>query len=161
MTSTRRVFLQSALLLAQAPLLSGIVRADTGPPLLVVVGLSCPTRDIPLGTLRRIFLGEVVTDSAGQRYVAFNQPPLTRPRTTFDQIVLGMNPDEVARYWVDQRIRFGIRPPRAVSNIPLLREVVARLPGAIGYLAQADLDPTVRVLRIDGLEPDAPRYPLR
>jgi hypothetical protein len=114
-----------------------------------------------LGTLRRIFLGESVDNAAGQRYVCFNHPPLTRPRSVFDQVVLGMNPDEVARYWVDQRIRFGAKPPRVVSNIPLLRQVVARLPGAISYLTQTDLDSSVRPLSIDGLGPDSPRYPLR
>jgi hypothetical protein len=161
MVSTRRSFLELTTTTLAASLLASRARADTSQIIVPVVGASSPTRDIALGTLRRIFLGDLVDGAAGQRYVPFNHPPLTRPRSVFDQAVLSMNPDEVARYWVDQRIRFGTRPPRTVPGIPLLRQVLARLPGAVSYVTQADLDSSVRALTIDGQGPESPRYPLR
>jgi hypothetical protein len=125
------------------------------------VARSSSLNDIALGTLRRIFLGETVDGPGGVRFVGFNHPPKTRPRVLFDGVVLGMGPDEVARYWVDQRIRGGVRPPRTVASIELLRQVVAQLPGAISYLPSTDLDQSVRPLSIGGVAMDSSRYPLR
>ncbi|HTV18600.1 MAG TPA: hypothetical protein VMG12_08020, partial [Polyangiaceae bacterium] len=129
--------------------------------LVAIVGSSSPIRDIALGNLRRVFLGEPVQSPTGQKLLGFNHPPKTRARMLFDELVLGMDPDEVARHWVDQRIRVGARPPRVVPNVPLLRQVISRLPGAIGYLTIADLDPSVRALTIDGAAPDSARYALK
>ena len=160
MKPARRTFLElSASLLL--PALARPAAADAGFVLVAIVGPASPVRDIALGNLRRIFLGEPVQDQSGQKLLGFNHPPRTRARSLFDELVLGMNADEVARHWVDQRIRVGARPPRVVPNVPLLRQVISRLPGAIGYLTIADLDPSVRVLSIDGAGPDSPRYPLK
>jgi hypothetical protein len=161
MQTTRRTFLGVGASCLIGPALGASARADAGYVLVPVVAAMSPTYDIALGTLRRIFLSEVVEDSARQRFIAFNHPPLTRPRTLFDQVVLNMTPDEMAHYWVDQRIRSGLRPPRAVTSVALLRQVIALMPGAIGYLTPADLDATVRAISVDGKGPDAPRYPLR
>lgn len=161
MPTTRRLFLGAGAASLIGPTLSAPARADASYLLVPVVAAMSPTRDIALGTLRRIFLSEVVEDAARQRFIAFNHPPLTRPRTLFDQAVLNMTPEEVAHYWVDQRIRSGLRPPRAVTSVVLLRQVIALMPGAIGYLTPADLDPSVRAISVDGKSPETPRYPLR
>jgi hypothetical protein len=142
----------------------GWIDAASGEPsytLVPVVARGSSLSDITLGTLRRIFLGETIDGPDGTRFVGFNHPPKTRPRALFDNVVLGMGPDEAARYWVDQRIRGGARPPRTVPNIDLLRQVIAQLPGAISYLPSNELDQSVRALTISGQGADSSRYPLR
>lgn len=161
MRITRRGFFEGTASALLGTALCAQARPENAYVLVPVVAQASPTWDIALGTLRRIFLSEVVNDAAGQRFVGFNHPPLTRPRMSFDQMVLNMSADDVARYWVDQRIRAGARPPRTVPNVPLLRQVIARMPGAIGYLILADLDPSVRAITVDGMSPDSTRYPLR
>jgi hypothetical protein len=147
-------------------LLSGLLRGETAradAPLVlaVVVSRSSTLTDIAMGTLRRVFLGELVDDPSGTRLIGFNHPPRTRPRTVFDLAVLGMNPEESARHWVDELVRGGARPPRNVPSVDLLRQVIAALPGAIGYLPLADLDGTLRVVTVGGLGPDSLKYPIR
>lgn len=156
----RRSFLKaSAALFAQA---LGAEPALAAPYVLVpVVTASSTMRDISLGTLRRVFRSEQVTDPDGVRLVGFNHPSGSRARELFDRVVLGMDPDQAARYWVDRRIRGGARPPRTVANVTLLREVIHRFPGAVGYLTLADLDASVRALTVNGAAPDSPQYPLR
>src|ERR1044071_4891229 len=112
-------------------------------PLVVVVGKSSPIDNLSLGTLRNIFLAQPVSES-GVRMVPFNATPNSPERVLFDRRVLRMDPDEVARHWVDQRIRGDPGPPRAIAGAKLLRQVVARLPGAISYLAPEDLDSTIK-----------------
>jgi hypothetical protein len=156
----RRSFLQ-----ASAALLAPALAAEpalAAPYVLVpIVAASSPMRDISLGTLRRVFCSEQVTGPGGVRLVGFNHPSGSRARDLFDRVVLGMDPDQAARYWVDQRIRGGTRPPRTVANVALFREVINRYPGAVGYLALSDLDPSVVALTVNGAGPDSPQYPLR
>lgn len=158
MKLARRTFLQSpAALLA----LRAEPAAASGPVLVPIVAANSPMTDITLGTLRRVFLSEPVSGPGGLRLVGFNQPPGARAREVFDRAVLGMDPDQAARYWVDQRIRGGARPPRQVNSISLLRQVISRFPGGVGYLTLPELDASIRPLTINGAGPEAPHYPLR
>lgn len=160
MVLPRRTFLQSSVAL----LLPGLHSepAAASPNMLVpIVAANSSLTDISLGTLRRVFLSEPVSGPGGLRLVGFNQPAGSRAREAFDRAVLGMDPDQAARYWVDQRIRGGARPPRQVNSVSLLRQVISRFPGGVGYLALAELDASVRALTINGTAPDAPSYPLR
>jgi hypothetical protein len=136
--------------------------ALAAPYLLVpIVASNSPMRDISMGTLRRVFCSEQVSGPGGVRLVGFNHPSGSRARDLFDRIVLGMDPDQAARYWVDQRIRGGARPPRTVGSVALLRDVINRYPGAVGYLSPTDLDASVHALTVNGADVDAPHYPLR
>lgn len=154
----RRTFLQSsALVLA----LRAEPASAGGLALVPIVAANSPLTDISLGTLRRVFLSEPVSSPGGLRLVGFNQATGSRAREAFDRIVLGLDPDQAARYWVDQRIRGGARPPRQVNNVSLLRQVISRFPGGVGYLTLPELDASVRALTINGVAPDAPSYPLR
>jgi hypothetical protein len=156
----RRAFLQSSL----AVLLPGLRVEPAGAAgllLVPIVASNSAMTDVSLGTLRRVFLSEPVSGPGGLRLVGFNQPAGSRGRESFDRVVLGMDPEQVARYWVDQRIRGGARPPRQVNSVSLLRQVISRFPGAVGYLSPADLDASVRALTINGAAPEAPQYPLR
>lgn len=128
--------------------------------LIVVVGKSSPIDDISPGTLRSAFLAQQ-TEQNGVRLVPFNAPPNSPERVLFDRRVLGMSPDEAARHWVDQRIRGNPGPPRVIAGAKLLRQVVARLPGAISYLSREDLDGTVKAVTVGGYDYDHKDYPIR
>jgi hypothetical protein len=51
-------------------------------------------------------------------------------------------------------------PPRTVQSQELLMAVVARVPGAIGYVMAEKLDGSVQALTLDGKAHSAPGYPL-
>lgn len=158
----RRAFLQSSLALVLPALpLERAGAAGGGLVLVPIVASNSPLTDITLGTLRRVFSSEPVSGPGGLRLVGFNQPAGSRAREVFDRAVLGLDPDQAARYWVDQRIRGGARPPRQVNSVALLRQVISRFPGGVGYLAPSELDASVRALTINGATPDAANYPLR
>jgi hypothetical protein len=86
-----------------------------------------------------------------------NFPPDTPARRVFDRAVLAMSPDEVARYWLDQRIRDGDAAPREVADTALIVRLVAKLRGAIAYVPADTTLTGVRVVaRIRGGELVAP-----
>ncbi len=159
---SRRVFLRaSGALLLTSAVGSVSTASAAGLVLVPIVSAKSSLRDIAMGTLERVFLARPVTGDDGKRFVPFNHPPKTRSRILFDEVVLGMSPDEVARHWVDQRIRGNVRPPRAVSNVALLKQVVSQFPGAISYIPVTDLDDSVRALLVGGIAHDAASYPIK
>jgi hypothetical protein len=133
---------------------------SAGNALVVVVGAQSPLRDISRNTLRRAYLGEV-TEDHGMRLVALNQPPGTPARVAFDRALLGLEPEAVARFWIDQRIRGQGSAPRGIPTVSLLLRVLAQLPGGVSYVRQSDLPAGatgIKVITVDGKTPEAPGY---
>jgi ABC-type phosphate transport system substrate-binding protein len=131
-----------------------------GVRLAIIVGPNSPLQDLDLDELRRLFGGDPVADPSGRGLIAFNHPPRSPDRIGFDQRVLGMDPERVNKYWIDRRIRAQPGPPRTATSVRMLVAVVARLPGAIGYVRREYVTGEVRVIKVSGRAPDMPGYPL-
>ena len=84
--------------------------------------------------------------NGGARIVPFNFPPKHQVRVDFDRTVLEMSPEDVARYWIDRRIRGGTPPPKSVNNANLIVRLVSKLEGAIGYVPRSSVDADVRIV---------------
>ncbi|MEQ8272813.1 MAG: hypothetical protein RMA76_42225 [Deltaproteobacteria bacterium] len=125
------------------------VRAD-GDSLVVIVHPSCPLDEISKADLRQIFTHNRVPHPTGKAWIPLNTPVRTRERVTFDLLVLDKTPEEVGRFWVDQRIRAQSRPPRVVPSVRISARVVERLPTGIAYVPKALVPPGVKILRVDG-----------
>lgn len=103
-------------------------------PLVVIVNSSVSQGSFSTGELSAIFTTRKRNYDGGQRVIPLNLPPGDEGRVTFDKKVLGMGPDEVARYWIDRKVRGGNPPPRHVPSAALVARLVEKLPGAIGYV---------------------------
>jgi len=130
-----------------------------GEPIAVVVSSASSHRALSSDKLRRVFLAIPTDDDGGNRFVPVNLGQASNVRERFDRNVLKMTPQEIARYWIDQRLR-GNKPPRTASSMDLLRRAVQELPGAISYLPLSAVG-SLRVLTIDGRAPNDGNYPLR
>lgn len=128
--------------------------------LAVIVSPSLTEKDISLALLKRAFRGDV-TEFAGVRLVPFNYAPDDPVRVVFDKGVLGYSPTQVGAYWIDRRIRGQGMPPRTVPAPQIMKAVVAKLPGAIGYIPASMVDKTVAVLTVDGVALKAANYPIK
>jgi hypothetical protein len=101
----------------------------------LVVIVNAANRDRPSPEmLERIFLRKEMAWENGERIIPLNANPESERRQRFDHAVLGMTPDEAARYWLDQRIRGGGAAPREVGDAVLTMKLVAKLSGTIGYV---------------------------
>lgn len=147
--------------MAAAALLIGerSARADGNTRLQLITAKNNAIRDLDLGDLRAAYRGKKVT-VAGLKLVPFNHPPGAPDRIAFDRIVLGMTPEEVGRYWIDQRIRGGDAPPRTIDSVSLLVRVIGALPGALAYVREGFTSPELKVVSLEGRLPGDPRYPL-
>lgn len=152
----RRPFLQ----LAAATLVAPSALAQQGTRLVMIVTPGSPLQNVELSVLMRLFGGDPVSDPSGRTLIPFNHPPRSPDRVLFDRRVLGMDPDEVAKYWIDRKIRAQPGPPRTATSLRMLLGVVGKLPGAVGYIRPEYLSPEVRALRIGGKTHDGVGYPL-
>jgi ABC-type phosphate transport system substrate-binding protein len=136
------------------------VAAQSLGPLAVIVSPDLSEKDISLALLKRAFKGDV-TEFAGVRLVPFNYAPNDPNRNVFDKSVLGFPPAQVGAYWVDRRIRGQGMAPRTVREPQVMKAVVAKLRGAIGYIPAAIVDKTVSALSINGVGLKAADYPIK
>ncbi len=142
----------------------GVSRAYAGPEiqrLAVVVSKDSSQRDLSLSALKALFKGQIINGASGGPLVPFNFKPKMGPRVAFDELVLGMNPDEAARYWIDRKIRGQRGAPKSVPSADVLRLVLAKLPNAIGYVLPQEVGGPMRVISIDGKMPGDAGYPLQ
>ena len=133
--------------------------ASAAEPIAVVMSSNQGHRALTADRLRRIFLALPTDTDDGRRFVPVNLSQASNVRERFDRGVLKMSPEEVARYWIDQRLR-GNKPPKSASSVELLRRVLQELPGAISYLPLSAVG-SLRVLSIDGRAPSDAAYALR
>lgn len=128
--------------------------------LVLVTSTKTPLENLSLGDLRQLFLGATLRDDEGGALVPLNQEPGTRERQAFDRRVLGLSPDEMARYWIDQKVRGLKGAPRNLGPPHMLARVVERFVGAVAYLRPDQSHAGLRALRIEGRPASDPHYAL-
>lgn len=119
-------------------------------PLVVIVHESCPIDELSMAQLRQIFTKNRAPHPSGAKWIPLNVPPRSNERAHFDLTVLDKTPDEIGRFWVDQKIRGHGRPPRVVPSVRIAGRLVQRLENGITYVPANSVPPGTKILRIDG-----------
>ena len=114
--------------------------------LAVVVNPSIGVSKLSDEELEAIFLTNRRYWSGTRSIIPFNLPPHSDERVHFDQVVLRMDPDAVARFWLDRRVRSGSPPPRQAPDPMMVARLVAKLEGAIGYVPESLVAHDVQVV---------------
>jgi len=146
--SLRGVIVGAVLLLLPLHSLAGETR-DT---ILVIANKAVATNKLSRDELRPIFQTKKDTWPDGSPAKPFNLPDKNPLRQGFDAAVLGLDPDRVARYWIDRKIRGGERPPQTAPSSAVLVKVVSKTAGALGYVEASAVDASVKVVAkvVDG-----------
>lgn len=149
-----------ALFAASAPATHG--QAPAGPALAVFVHPSNPVETLPLSELRRIFLLDTQTWPHGRKITVVLREKGQPERTDAIRLICGLTEREYDRQVLFRTFQGNVTiGPRSIQSAAAMLRFVHNAPGAIGYANADEVDSTVKVLRIDGLLPDDPRYPLR
>ncbi|HKP57557.1 MAG TPA: hypothetical protein VJV78_12590 [Polyangiales bacterium] len=102
--------------------------------LLVIVHAQSPVAQVSGYEVEALFTRGQTRWDDGTAVYPFSLPANSPPREQFDRAVLHLNPDQVGRFWLDRRIRGMGMPPKQVPTPTMMLQIVANLPGAIGYL---------------------------
>jgi ABC-type phosphate transport system substrate-binding protein len=166
------IFVITALLLAHLPLdaTHAFVRVPystvpeapvSSEPLVIVVNRSNPVDEVSFSELRKIFLGTRSHWANGRRITLVMREPGEPERTAILRDVCGMSEDQLKNHFLHGLFTGEILvSPKILSSPTGVRKFIFNVPGAIGYLRIGDVDPTVKVLRIDELLPEDKGYRL-
>ena len=117
-----------------------------GQKIAVVVHPKNPVKSLGLDEIEAIFKALRRSWPGKKRILPFNLPARPPLRVAFDRAALHMEPDAVARYWIDQRVRGGQHPPTQVPSSKMLLQVVASLESSIGYAPVGEISGGVKVV---------------
>jgi hypothetical protein len=142
--------MKTTLLAICLTLLVASTAAAESKKLVVVVAKTSTMTSISKSDLKHAFSGETVS-GGGKTLVPFNFATSTAEREGFDKAVLGMSPDEVGQFWINRKVRGQSAAPRSLPSTAHIAKVVAKFPGAIGYLPADALTADVKPISVDGV----------
>ncbi|NKF51635.1 phosphate ABC transporter substrate-binding protein [Shewanella sp. WXL01] len=105
----------------------------------VVIG-NTGTTDISKGDAKKAFLGK------GSSYVVYELDEGNATRSEFHGAVTGKSDAQLKAYWSKQVFTGKGNPPATVSDAAAMKAAVASDANAIGYIDEADLDSSVKVI---------------
>jgi ABC-type phosphate transport system substrate-binding protein len=151
--------LRARLGLVALVLLGVLPGAPLGAQVAVVVNAANASDDLSLDRLKRLFLGQATTFSTGEHArLATHSGSADR----FVRGALGLRREIVRSRWMAMTFRGEATTlPAEYANSEDVKRFVREHPDAIAYLPAADVDATVKVLRIDGKRPTDPGYVIR
>ena len=110
----------------------------------VVIGHASLTRlDAP--TLERIYTGKII-EVEGVAVTAVNASSGSSIRNRFLQVFLNQDEDKYTAYWTVRRYIGKGASPRELPSSNEVINFVKSTPGAIGYIDEADVTPSMNVL---------------
>lgn len=128
----------------------------------IVAHPTVAAEDLSFLELRKIFLGERQFWRDNQRIVLLVRSPVAQERDIVLKKIYRMEEAEFKQYWIAKVFRAEVSSkPKTVVSSDMTRELVAALPGAIGFLPSDQVGPSMKVLRINGKLPGEPGYSLQ
>jgi len=135
--------------------------SETLGSLAIVVNQSNPVSDLSLAELRAVFLGERIHWPNGRRITLVMMEPGQPERDAVLRDVCRMNESDFRRRFLQGLLTGEVLvSPKTLATAVGVRKFVFNVPGAIGYMRPADVDASVKVLRIDGRLPTDETYEL-
>ena len=130
--------------------------------LAIVVNQSNPVDDLSFSELRAVFLGERSHWPNGRRITLVMMEPGHPEREAVLHDVCRMGEADFRRRFLQGLLTGEVLvSPKTLATTAGVRKFIFNVPGAIGYLRPADVDASVKVLRIDGHYPNDAEYALR
>jgi hypothetical protein len=151
-------------LLFVAPWMAPVAHAQGKPRKVIAIAVIVhPTEresNISLDGLQMLFLKLKQSWAGHGSMIILNWEAKTPIRVAFDRQAAKMNPEQIATYWLDRRIRGHGMPPRALTSSLLLQRIVLSQKDAIAYVRVDEIQEKVKVLKINGKRPGEAGYPL-
>ena len=130
--------------------------------LAIIVNPSNPVENCSFDELRKIFLGEKSHWPNGRRITLVMLDPAQPERRVVLREIYNMSEKDLNNHFIQGVFTGGVMaPPKTLGSAAEVRKFVFNVAGAIGYVKGAEVDQSVKILRIDGRLPDDKDYRLR
>ena len=167
MSTIHRVFAPVFAALACVVLLfssAGAMAQDgaTNSAIAIVVHKDTDVDNLSLGELRNIFLANQQFWSNRKRIVLLVRAPKSEERDLVLDTIYQMDEAQYRQYWIAKMFRAEVpRGPKIVFSTDMMLELVIAIPGSISFVSANEVTDDVRVVRVDGMLPSDPGYPLK
>jgi hypothetical protein len=163
----RRVgLLRSILTALLATTVAAGVTSAAGQPkpiqIAIVTHPQTPVNELTFAEVRRVFRGERQYWKADVPIVLLIRAPVAQEREVILKRVYAMSEAQFKQFWIAKIFRDeAATAPKILYSTEQISDLVASIPGSIGFVDAAAVRPGLKVLKIDGLLPGQPRYPLQ
>jgi len=122
--------------------------ANVHSEVVVVVAADTPINNLSKSQISRIFLGKSRRFPDGSRAVPLNQSEGNSDRDAFYQLVSGKSPSQVKAHWTKLIFTGRGQPPKEAANGDAVKHLLANNGVNIGYIDQAAVDDSVKIVTI-------------
>jgi hypothetical protein len=137
------------------------VQITKGVAVAVVANPGVPVSNLSFAELREILLGDRPDWNPGLRVTLIIQAPAASERAVLLKTVYQMSEVQFRQYWISKVFRAeAAAGPRIANSNEQAAEMLATIPGAIGFIDAAEIPKGLKVLRLDELLPLEPGYRL-
>jgi len=151
-----------ATIASAGPLVPAVEAQTATEAVAIVVHPQVPIDDLSLAQLKSIFLAEQQHWPDRSRITLLVRAPQAPERDLVLNEVYGMSEDRYRQYWIAKMFRAEVASgPKIVFSTDMLRDLVAVIPGSIGFVPVSAVGPDLKVISIDGMLPGDEGYPLR
>ena len=128
----------------------------------IVTHPQTPVTELTFAEVRRVFRGERRYWSPGAPIVLLIRAPVTQEREVILKRVYAMSEAQFKQFWIAKIFRDeAATAPKILYSTEQISDLIATIPGSIGFVDAAAVRPGLKVLKIDGLLPGQPQYPLQ
>ena len=151
----------SPLLFAFAVLMAIPVTGAPADDVAIVVRPDVPVDNLPFAELRRVMLGERQFWSSNLKVTLLVRAPGARERDVVLKAVYQMSEAQFRQYWIAKVFRAeAASGPRIVYSNEMATELSASIPGAMAFVDSSQVPKSLKILKVNGLLPGQPGYPL-
>jgi len=127
----------------------------------VVVHPGVKVDNVSFIELRKILRGDRQFWPSGEPVTLLVRAPVAAERTVLLEKIYRMSESQFRQYWIAKVFRAETSSgPKVVLSNESAAELVKVIPGAVTLLRAKDVPEGAKVLKIDGLLPGDPKYPL-
>jgi phosphate transport system substrate-binding protein len=150
-----------AICIAAALTACTVVAADNN-DLAVVVNKANSASNLTKSQLRKLILGEQGSWPGGVKAIVVLRAPGDPERAGLLHAVCRMSEDDYVQHSMHADFtNEGAAPPKIVSSVAAVRQLVASAPGAIGFVPLKEVNDSVKVLSVDGVAAGEPDYKIK
>lgn len=147
------------LLLVLAP--AALAQGAKGSDIAVVTNPQTPVTNLSLAEVRQVFLGNRQYWNSDMPVILLVRAPVAREREIVLRTIYQMTESQFKQYWIAKIFRSeAVTAPKIVYNADMSNQLLSVIPGSIAFMQAKDVAPGLKVLKVNGLLPGEPGYPL-
>ena len=127
----------------------------------IVVRPDLPVDNLSFSGLRRVMLGDRQFWSSNLKVTLLVRAPGARERDVVLKTIYEMSEAQYRQYWIAKVFRAEVAgAPRIVYSNDMATELVSQIPGAVAFVDASQIPKGLKVLKVNGMLPGQPGYPL-